>query len=198
MVEKMSVVYGSLIAEDDHGSYYSFPKIEDLARDGVEERLRTMGFGYRASYISKSAKQLADLGGRDYLLELRGQSYSDVRGSLIKLSGIGPKVSDCIALMSLDQHSAVPVDTHVHQVALRYLPHLKSHKSVTDRVYTEISDHFRSLYGSHAGWAQSVLFSSDLKHLQSVESNITGSGIPAQKDHKEKKSVPSKAKRKRK
>ena len=74
--------------------------------------------------------------------------------------------------MSLDKPEAVPVDTHVFQIATRhYLPHLKSYKSVTDKVYSEIGNHFRKLHGPYAGWAHSVLFSADLKHLQTTEKN---------------------------
>ncbi len=66
-------------------------------------------------------------------------------------------MADCILLMSLDQPSSVPVDTHMFQIAAnKYLPHLKSQKSVTDKVYKEVADHFRQLYGEHAGWAHSV------------------------------------------
>ena len=66
----------------------------------------------------------------------------------------------------------VPVDTHMFNIAKQYLPHLNKTKTVTDRVYLEIGDHFRSLYGDYAGWAHSVLFSADLKHLQkSVENH---------------------------
>ena len=59
--------------------------------------------------------------------------------------------------MSLDQPGAIPVDTHMFQIASKkYLPHLKNYKSVTDKVYMEIANHFRELYGPYAGWAHSV------------------------------------------
>ena len=32
---------------------------------------------------------------------------------LLQLTGVGPKVADCICLMSLDKHDVVPIDTHV-------------------------------------------------------------------------------------
>ena len=51
---------------------------------------------------------------------------------------------------------AIPVDTHVFQIAKTYMPHLTSTKSVTDRVYNEIVQHFQQLYGPYAGWAHSV------------------------------------------
>ena len=62
------------------------------------------------------------------------------------------------------------MDTHMFQIAAnKYLPHLKNYKTVTDKIYKEIGGHFRGLYGDYAGWAHSVLFSADLKHLQHNE-----------------------------
>lgn len=69
-------------------------------------------------------------------------------------------MADCICLMSLDHNIAIPVDTHVFQIAkASYVPHLRHVKSVTERVYNEISSHFQSLYGPYAGWAHSVVAS---------------------------------------
>ena len=68
--------------------------------------------------------------------------------------------------MSLDQPSAIPVDTHMFQIASsKYLPHLKQYKSVTEKVYKEIGDHFRKLYGQYAGWAHSVI----IRFVQNTE-----------------------------
>lgn len=41
--------------------------------------------------------------------------------------------------MSLDKHSAIPIDTHIWQIAVReYLPHLKKQKTITNKSYNEI------------------------------------------------------------
>jgi len=59
--------------------------------------------------------------------------------------------------MSLDHLQAIPVDTHVFQIAKsRYLPNLSGTKTVTNRVYNEIADHFRKMFGDYAGWAHTV------------------------------------------
>ncbi|KAG4074397.1 hypothetical protein HA402_000376 [Bradysia odoriphaga] len=69
-------------------------------------------------------------------------------------------VADCFCLMSLNHLEAIPVDTHVYQSAkLHYLPELKDAKSVTAKVYNEIGDKFREVYGDLAGWAQTVRLS---------------------------------------
>jgi len=60
--------------------------------------------------------------------------------------------------MSLNHLEAIPVDTHVIQIAKKnYLPNLEKMKSMTPKLYTEIGDKFRELYGPYAGWAQTVI-----------------------------------------
>lgn len=69
------------------------------------------------------------------------------------------QVADCICLESLNHLEAIPVDVHVFRIATTYyLPHLKGVKSVTDRIYKEIGDHFRAMYGKYAGWPHCVSF----------------------------------------
>ena len=103
MVEKLSTHYGKHICTIDGKKYHCFPTIENLSNEKVENQLRKLGFGYRAGYIFKSAKQLQEMGGKDFLLGLRKKSYEEARTQLLNLSGIGPKVADCVLLMSLDK-----------------------------------------------------------------------------------------------
>lgn len=59
--------------------------------------------------------------------------------------------------MSLNHLQAIPVDTHVFKIAVEnYLPSLRNSKTVTPKIYTEIGDTFRTIYGPLAGWAQTV------------------------------------------
>lgn len=52
------------------------------------------------------------------------------------------QVADCACLMSLDKAQAVPVDTHVWQIAQRDYRCTagKGHKSLTDKVYRDIGE----------------------------------------------------------
>lgn len=58
--------------------------------------------------------------GVEWLSSLRKSDLQAAIDGLSSLPGVGPKVAACIALFSLDQHHAVPVDTHVWQV--NFLP----------------------------------------------------------------------------
>ncbi|XP_077296954.1 8-oxoguanine DNA glycosylase [Arctopsyche grandis] len=167
MIEKLCSTYGQRICEDGEIIYYSFPSVDSLSSVEVESNLRELGFGYRAKFIQKSAAQIQEWGENEWFESLMKKPYKEAKSELIKLPGVGPKVADCICLMSLNHLEAVPVDTHVYQIAANlYLKHLKGRKSVTDAVYNEIGDHFRDMYGPLAGWAHTVLFCADLKKFE--------------------------------
>lgn len=90
--------------------------------------------------------------------------YRAAHESLLTLQGVGPKVADCVCLMGLGWGEAVPVDTHVWQIAQRDYKFGKGKQaSLTKVTYDAIGAKFRSLWGREAGWAQSILFTANLK-----------------------------------
>lgn len=158
MVNKLCVKYGDFILEFEGTKYYTFPSPTLLARENVEIELRSLGFGYRAKYIHQTAKLLTSKP-EGWLNELRKVPYSQAHAELMNLPGVGAKVADCVCLMSLNKMEAIPVDTHVWQIATRDYKMKLAGKSLTTRVYNEIGDHFRTLFGRYAGWAHSVCLS---------------------------------------
>uniref|UniRef100_A0A182PKC7 N-glycosylase/DNA lyase n=1 Tax=Anopheles epiroticus TaxID=199890 RepID=A0A182PKC7_9DIPT len=166
MVEKLCRNYGEKICEYEGTCYYNFPSVAALADTNVEEKLRQLGFGYRAKYIQRSAEKIFHLGDLDWFRQLCQLDYKAAHKELVSLPGIGPKVADCICLMSLGHLQAIPVDTHVFQLAKHYLPALTKSQNVTDRQYVMVADKFREIYGPYAGWAQTVLFCSDLRQFR--------------------------------
>jgi len=162
MVEKLCLLFGHKICSIENREYYDFPTIEVLKKKDVESILKREKFGYRAAYIVNAAERLSALGGKDWLLNLQKEnvSYHAAREQLMTLPGIGPKVADCICLMSLGHLEAIPVDTHIFQIAqANYLPHLKKQKTVTLKIHAEVSNYLRELWGPLAGWAQAIVFS---------------------------------------
>lgn len=59
----------------------------------VEANLRQLGFGYRAKFIQKSASQIIEFGGDKWFKSLQDMEYNEARQELMKLTGIGPKVT---------------------------------------------------------------------------------------------------------
>ncbi|KAJ1310451.1 hypothetical protein OPQ81_007184 [Rhizoctonia solani] len=149
-------------------SWHPFPSPKALADPSVEAKLRGLGFGYRAKYIQKTAAMLCEKheDPMKTLLELRQLSTSEARARLLEFHGVGPKVADCILLMSLDKTEVVPVDTHVLQIATKmygFRSQGKQPKTMNPRLYSEIAGKFTDTWGPYAGWAHSVLFTADLK-----------------------------------
>ena len=98
MVEKMCTHYGEKILELDGHEYYSFPTVDALAAEGVETKLRELGFGYRAKYISLTARIIAEHHSEEWLFSLRHRPYHEVKAELMKLCGVGAKVGGLFSL----------------------------------------------------------------------------------------------------
>ncbi|PNS20865.1 N-glycosylase/DNA lyase [Sphaceloma murrayae] len=184
MVDKLCRNYGPYLGTLDGESYYDFPHASALAQDGVEQKLRDLGFGYRAKYLERTARMISEKG-EGWLDGLRNpespvlgvaqssagkwseqgrEGYRTAHEELLTLQGVGPKVADCVCLMGLGWGEAVPVDTHVWQIAQRDYKFGKGkHSSLTKATYDAVGNKFRSLWGKEAGWAHSVLFTADLR-----------------------------------
>uniref|UniRef100_A0A2N9HIX7 DNA-(apurinic or apyrimidinic site) lyase n=1 Tax=Fagus sylvatica TaxID=28930 RepID=A0A2N9HIX7_FAGSY len=141
--------------------FYQFPSLEQLAMVS-EAQLREAGFGYRAKYVvgTVNALQSKPGGGAEWLASLRNLDLQEVIDALSTLPGVGPKVAACIALFSLDQHHAIPVDTHVWQIATRYLLPELAGVRLTPKLCSRVAEAFVSKYAN--GWAQTLLFIAEL------------------------------------
>lgn len=93
MEKVLEVVLGDMLMQVDGHVYHDFPSIESLAGDGVEVTLREMGFGYRAAYIAKTAQHIWQHHSSHYLHDLRREPYEHARSELMKLHGVGAKVT---------------------------------------------------------------------------------------------------------
>ncbi|KAI6690942.1 hypothetical protein NL676_027770 [Syzygium grande] len=149
--------------------FYEFPSLERLLAVS-EKEFRDAGFGYRAKYIVGTVKTLQSKpgGGVEWLTSLRGLDLQDAITSLCTLSGVGSKVAACVALFSLDQHHAIPVDTHVWQIATRYLLPELAGARLTPKLSGQVAEAFVSKYGKYAGWAQTMLFIAELPSQKAI------------------------------
>jgi len=185
MVHNLCKHYGPLIGHLNDEAYHDFPTPAALADPEVEAHLIKLGFGYRAKYIAKTARMVAEEKGLTWLNNLCNpespifgrepipagafseggrEGYQNAHQELLALHGVGPKVADCVCLMGLGWSESVPVDTHVWQIAQRdYKFGRGKHSSLTPATYNAVASHFRKLWGKEAGWAHSVLFTADLK-----------------------------------
>jgi N-glycosylase/DNA lyase len=104
-------------------TYHPFPPPSVLAAPEVSTTLRSLGFGYRAEFIQRTAKMLVDRYGctdasaehsENWLKSLRGRGTAEAREELLQFVGVGRKVADCILLMSLDKVRLFLFTSHPH------------------------------------------------------------------------------------
>ena len=119
LIRTLGERYGERRETPDGRIYYTFPRAEKLSK-ATEEELRELKLGYRSKYICQTAKMIA--GGEIDLDALKEMEYTEARTELMRLSGIGGKVADCICLFALHQMDAFPVDTHIKKVLECHYP----------------------------------------------------------------------------
>ncbi|KAI3821393.1 hypothetical protein L1987_08960 [Smallanthus sonchifolius] len=165
---------GNYLGEVEGIGFYEFPSLDQLSKIS-EEQLRKAGFGYRAKYIRGTVEVLQSKpgGGVEWLTSLRKLDLESAIESLTSLPGVGPKVAACIALFSLDQHRAVPVDTHVWKIATKYLIPELAGKRLTPKLCSHVADAFVEKYGKYAGWAQTLLFIAELPTQKALLQSLT-------------------------
>lgn len=149
--------------------FHEFPRLDRLAVVS-EAELREAGFGYRAKYVlgTVQALQSKPCGGPLWLSALRKSDLKEAIEALVTLPGVGPKVAACVALFSLDKHHAIPVDTHVWQIATKYLIPELAGARLTAKLCTNVADAFVRKYGAYAGWAQTLLFIAELPPQKAI------------------------------
>lgn len=155
--------FGDLIGEWSDKTWRAFPRLEVLAQ--IEEQyLRDAGFGYRAPRIPQCAQRALELGGTNWLSDLKSTDPDEAVDQLQLLPGVGPKLAECIALFGLGHQSVVPIDTHMWNAATRrYFPELVGTSLTTGRRKL-VREEFRRRFGELAGFAHQVVFVDEMRN----------------------------------
>ncbi len=111
--------YGEAKASAEGEEYYAFPTPKALAAV-TEEEFKACNLGYRSKYLVKTSRMIAD--GEFDINALYGLPYDEAERELMKLTGIGSKVADCICLFGLHMLDAFPIDTHIIKVLEEHYP----------------------------------------------------------------------------
>jgi N-glycosylase/DNA lyase len=155
--------FGEKVCFDGY-EFYIFPTSEVLAEATVEE-LAECGIGYRAKYVSKTAKMVYKNGFE--FKRLRKMSYEKAREELLDFPGVGLKVADCVLLFSLGKLEAFPVDVWIKRAILEYyanhfpkefIRRISGKNSLTTSEYEKLSSFGRMYFGGYAGYAQEYLY----------------------------------------
>jgi N-glycosylase/DNA lyase len=157
-INEFSKHFGAPLGEVEGTEYYAFPPAPTLAQVDADYLTKISGLGFRGRNLVRVAKQVEERGA-GWASSLREMPYEQAHRELVSLHGIGAKIADCVCLFSLDKTEAVPVDTHVWQLAKAlYFPDWAERKSITSLAYNTVVGAFRERFGELAGYAQNFLF----------------------------------------
>ena len=103
IVDRLCENFGQEIQE----GRFAFPTAERLASLSVDD-LAPIRAGFRHRYIIDAAQKVAD--GTVDLESLRTLPYDEARAELMKITGVGVKVADCVLLYGLHRLDGFPLD----------------------------------------------------------------------------------------
>lgn len=153
IIEKLSRTYGNEIIWNNE-KYYSFPTVNQLSKATVED-FRKLGLGFRNIRMYETTKMILE---KQIDLEKLHQEKDTniVREELLKLSGVGPKVADCILLFStLKRFDVFPIDVWVRRVMNELYIKNTDETKVSKKQILEIA---QEKFGNLSGIAQQYLF----------------------------------------
>ena len=105
---------------------------------------------YRADYLYKVVRQIDD----NTLNDWQKLDTKDLRNKLISLSGVGPKVADCVLLFGYGRQDVFPVDTWIEQMYVKF--YCSNSQIVPNR--EKIRENLVKEFGNLSGYAQQYLF----------------------------------------
>ncbi len=150
MCERMATTLGNELLPGIH----ALPTWEQLA-DASEQQLRSLGLGFRAKNIKKSADLLASQ--PQLLKEIEADPYPEAKQKLLALPGVGEKIADCALLFGAAKLEAFPVDTWIIKV-------LEKRYALEGWTPAQLAQFGRAHYGPLAGFAQQFIFSYERQH----------------------------------
>ena len=153
IIERLSKKYGNEIKYNGK-VYYTFPTPEQL-KDASIQDFRDLGLGFRDIRLYETTHMILD--GKVDLDELHEETDTQkVRDELLTLSGVGPKVADCILLFStLKRFDVFPIDVWVRRVMNELYIKNEDETKVNKNEIMKIAN---EKFGNLEGLAQQYLF----------------------------------------
>ena len=153
IIERLSKKYGKEINWKGN-KYYTFPTAKQL-KDVTVQEYRELGLGFRDIRLYETTHMILDK--KINLEEMqKNPDTIQVREQLLSLSGVGPKVADCILLFStLKRFEVFPIDVWVRRVMNDLYIHNQDETKVNKKEIEKIAN---EKFGNLAGLAQQYLF----------------------------------------
>ena len=115
IIERLCETFG----EDLGDGFFTFPSAEKISSLSLED-LAPLRAGFRAKYILDAARKVA--GGEIDLGKILENDIAYGREELMKIKGVGAKVSECALLYGFQKTEAFPIDVWVKRIMEELYP----------------------------------------------------------------------------
>ena len=99
ILRNLSKKFGKKV-EWDGNEFYTFPSLRTLHTTSVPELL-LCGLGYRAEFVIKTVREIVKQ--ETDMVKLAEMDYDKAKQEILKLSGVGDKIADCILIIFFKQ-----------------------------------------------------------------------------------------------
>ena len=152
IIERLSKKYGKELKYNGK-VYYSFPRPFEL-KDVLVSDYRLLGLGFRDIRLFETTHKV--LNGEFDFKSQYSLNTDEIYKNLLRLSGVGPKVADCILLFSdLKRFNVFPIDVWIRRVMNDLYIHNDDEAKVSK---VQIQKLANDKFGELKGLAQQYLF----------------------------------------
>ena len=156
MLQKLCKKFGKKI-KFLNKEFFIFPTPTILANANINELL-SCGLGFRAKSVKHASLDVITK--KIDFNFLKNADYLTAKKTLLKVTGVGNKVADCILLFSLEKLESFPIDRWTLRVLKKYYSEKfeLENKTLSEKKYEGIHNKIVDHFGSYAGYSQQFLF----------------------------------------
>ncbi len=147
VIQNICETFGNKITVEE-GIYYTFPTPQQLSQ-ATETDIRACKAGFRAPYIVDACQKV--IKGEIDLNAIKTYRTIEAKKELLKIKGVGPKISDCVLLFAYGRYEVFPTDVWIRRMMqVFYLGE--------DATLQQIQEYAAQQFGNLGGFAQQYLF----------------------------------------
>ena len=147
LIRKLSRKYGKKICVNGK-EICLFPETTVIAEAKLEDLLECK-LGFRAKFLKGAAKHLLKT---NLNKKIKSMNEKEARNSLLKIKGVGEKITDCVLVFSLGFDNVTPLDIWAKRALVKF------YKLNSKIKYEDMRNWISSYFGNYTSWAGQFLY----------------------------------------
>jgi len=175
-VESLSASFGEALYTKDRSMIHKFPAPESLARADFAMLQKCANNNVRRAKNIQQISEAVASGALELECLMSAKngstyaSYRQARQVLLRYSGIGGKIADCVCLFGFGHKDAIPIDRHVRTYLSEWFGLSTKTSALSSKNYDALADEARALFASPCpGRLSQILFHYWRMHVRGLK-----------------------------